>query len=482
MLRLTCFTRSFGVMLLLSLVGVFGCGGGRAPADITEGVWAGSVKGDSSSTFLFDLRGTPPDSLVGTVHVMRGRAMDSELAITRASYHAPDLEMFIASTNVTYKGRVNTSRGRVEGGLMYGTQPGPDMELRWTDPARIPGFAALPGDAPYVYREPTDSLGEWQTATPEDAGMNRSAVEALVNAVAHDEAGLIHSLLIVRHGKLVLDEYFHGYGPDYRHRLASTTKSIASLLVGAAIDRGLIAGVDAPLLQLLNQPAAAAGSSWSKETLGDLLTMTMGLDWTTQEADNTHGTGPDFFQKVLARKVVKTPGTEWAYVSANVDLLAGVIFNATGRHAEAFAQEALFSPLGIPTYDWEYGKIDGYNLLDGSLSLRPRDLAKIGAMVAAGGRWDGQQVISEAWIKESTRTRIATGQPVLGGYGYLWWTGEAPSGSGTQPIIVANGMGSQFIIIFPKLDMVIVTTGGNDNNGRHLDIGKVLSTTLLPSM
>jgi CubicO group peptidase (beta-lactamase class C family) len=469
-------------MLLLSLVGVFGCGSNsaQAPVDITNGVWAGSAGGD---TFLFDLRGAPPDSLVGTVHVMRDGKMTSELAITRASYHAPALEMFIESTNATYKGRVDASRRRITGGLTFGGAPGSQMELRWTDPKGLPGFAALPGDAAYVYRKPADGSDGWQTATPEEVDMDRGAVTAMVNDIARDSAGLIQSLQIVRHGKLVVDEYFHGYGPDDLHRLRSATKSISSLLVGAAIDRGLISGVDAPILGLLHRPEAPAGSLWNDETLADLLTMSMGLDWSAHESLTVLGTGPAFFEKVLGRKVTATPGTQFSYASANVSLLAGVIFNATGKHAEAFAREVLFSPLGIGRYDWAHGKTDGYNHMDSSLALRPRDLAKIGALVAAGGRWDGRQVISEAWIKESTRTHIATGgSPALGGYGYLWWTGQAPSGHGTQPLIAAVGMGSQFTIIFPQLDMVIVVTGGNGDNGREMDVGRVLFRTLLPSM
>jgi CubicO group peptidase (beta-lactamase class C family) len=211
--------------------------------------------------------------------------------------------------------------------------------------------------------------------------------------------------------------------------------------------------------------------------------MTMGLDWSTEEMDTVHGTGPDFFQQVLSRRVIATPGTEWNYASANVDLLAGVIFDSTGQHADAFAREALFAPLGITAYDWEYGKRNGYVLMDGSLQLRPRDLAKLGATVAAGGVWDGRQVVSKEWIDESTRTHMPTGQlPALGGYGYLWWTGEMPTSRGATPVVVANGQGSQFIMIFPDLDLVVVTTGGNDGNGRHLAVGQLLAATLLASV
>ncbi|MEJ2205151.1 MAG: serine hydrolase [Gemmatimonadota bacterium] len=448
-------------------------------ANLTQGVWAGDGGPD---TFLFELDGTPPDSLFGTVHVMRDGRMDSELAITRASYRPPDIEMFIESTGARYEGSVDAARGRIQGSLSFDGQSGPDMDLRWVDPTELPGFAARAEDTPYTYVRPPQGIDGWQTATPEDVGLDRGALERLVNAVARGEAGLIHSLHVVRGGKLVLDEHFHGYGPDDLHRLASTTKSISSLLVGIAIDRGLIPGVNEPLLPLLGLSEDGTGR-WSEETLADLLTMTMGLDWTAKETDAVHGTGPAFFRQVLHRQVVAVPGTKWEYASANVNLLAGVIFRATGQQADTFAQEALFEPLGITAHDWTYGKEGGYVLMDGSLHLRPRDLAKVGAMVAAGGAWNGRQVISREWIRESTASHVATGQlPALNGYGYLWWTGELQSSRGLQPVVVANGRGSQFIVILPGLDMVVVTTGGNDDNGRHLDFGGVLTETLLASL
>ena len=463
--------------LVIPMAALAGCGGGasQAPTDITQGVWIGDGGPDR---FLFDLQGTAPDSLFGVVHVLSGGRMTSELPITRASYHAPDLEMFIAATNATYTGRVEPDKGRVRGGLSFGGEAGPRMELRWADPTDLPGFRALADAGPYTYREPTAGTDGWQVAAPEDVGLDRAALEAMVNGVAQGEGGLIHSLLVVRNGKLVLDEYFHGFTADDLHRLASTTKSVSGLLVGAALDRGLIPGPDAPLLRFFPDAASGAAPEWSGETLHHLLSMSMGLDWTPQEMDGVHGTGPAFFRQVLGRKVADPPGTRWDYVSANVNLLAGVIRQATGTHADVFARDVLFGPLGIDTFDWEYGKVDGYPLMDGSLQLRPRDMAKIGAMVADGGCWNDQQVIGESWIDEVTKPHFQTGQP-LGGYGDLWWLGELPSGQGVEPMVVANGWGSQFIVIFPRLDMVVVTTGGNEDNGRHLDVGTVLARYLL---
>ncbi|MEJ2185597.1 MAG: serine hydrolase [Gemmatimonadota bacterium] len=447
-------------------------------ADLTHGAWMGETGGDR---FVFELHGTAPDSLSGMVHVMRGGKLESELPIAHAAYHAPDLRLSIPRTGAAYAGRVDVARGLIHGRLSYGERPGPELDLTWVDPAGLPGFAARADSGAYRYRAPSAAPDGWPVATPEEAGLDRGALEALVNAIAAGEAGLIHSIVVVRHGRLVVDEYFHGYGPADLHRLASTTKSVASLLVGAAIDRSLIPGPDVALERYFPELADSLAPAWKEETLGDLLSMSMGLDWTADQAENVHGTGEDFFRQVLRRPVRDRPGTRWDYVNANVDLLAGVIFRATGKHAEAFAADVLFKPLGISAWNWDYGKVDGYELMDGSLQLRPRDMARIGVLVADSGRWQGSQVVSSSWVEESTRPRFTTGQP-LGGYGYLWWLGEMPSGHGAEPMIVANGWGSQFILVFPRLDMVVVTTGGNEDNGRHLDIGPVLADRLLAGM
>ena len=463
------------VGLLCSLMCVVACAdaASQGPADITQGVWVGDGGADQ---FLFDLQGSGPD-LGGVVHILSGGKKISEMVITRARYDAPDLEMFVARSDATYRGRVDLDRGRIRGVLSFGGRPGPEMELEWAEPDHHPGFAALAGGERFTYRPPPD-LGDGLTvAAAEDVGLDPVALAAVVDAVANGEAGLIHSLLVMREGKLVLDEYFHGFSADDYHRTASVTKSVAALLVGAALDRGMIPSLDVPLLDFFPYAEEGVSPGWEDETLHHLLSMSMGVDWTAQEMEGVHGTGPDFFRTVLARSISSPPGSKWDYASANVNLLAGVIHRATGRHADAFAAEVLFEPLGIEALDWEYGKVDGYNLMDGSLQLRPRDLAKIGVMVAAGGRWNGEQVIGEQWVREFTSPHHATGQP-LGGYGDLWWLGELPGRDGPEPLIVANGWGSQFIVIFPRLDMVVVTTGGNEDNGRHLDLADVLTQYL----
>jgi CubicO group peptidase (beta-lactamase class C family) len=166
----------------------------------------------------------------------------------------------------------------------------------------------------------------------------------------------------------------------------------------------------------------------------------------------------------------------------NVNLIAGILHEATGEHAEAFAARSLFEPLGIKEWDWQPYKTDGFNLMDGSLRLRSRDMAKIGVMALNRGVWKGDQVVDGEWIRRSLAPQLSTGTPGEG-YGYLWWTMHLPGPDGDQlEVHFANGWGSQFILIFPALDLVVVTTGGNQENGKHLAIGQVLIQQLLPGV
>jgi CubicO group peptidase (beta-lactamase class C family) len=225
-----------------------------------------------------------------------------------------------------------------------------------------------------------------------------------------------------------------------------------------------------------------ASKGWNDVTLEHLLTMSTGTAWTEEEAERTHGAGDAFFRKLLSRDFAYPPGEKWQYVSANVNLLGGVIKQATGMQADEFAAAYLFGPLGIEKWNWDYGMVDGYRLMDGSLMLRPRDMAKLGALVAGRGSWDGEQVVSEKWIEESTAPHIIPSEEGPEKYGYLWWLFYVPSSTGVQTAVVANGAGSQIIAVFPALELIVVTTGANDENGMQLAIGKLISTHVFSNM
>lgn len=446
------------------------------PSSISDGAWLGSAGSDG---FYFELDGSEEEGFTGVVHCMRDSRKVSELPITDVFLQGDSVRLTMAATGVVLAGSVDLSSGVIDGYLEYPDGGGMEMDLSRVDPESVPGLRARPSDmVPYVYGSPGDRGDGWTVGNANETGLDPERIEVLIENILQGDAGVVHSLLIVRDGMLVVEEYFHGYGPDDLHGIASVTKSVTSLLVGMAVADGTIPGVDVPLSRFFPEDSDLFEGPMGGETLRHLLTMTMGLDWTPEEAWATHGTGPAFFREVLIREVVTEPGTEWDYVSAQADLLAGVLKHATGVHGDRYASQRLFGPLGITDWDWETGRTDGYPQMDGTLMLRPRDMARIGWMVLEGGAWNGTQVVPADWIAASTSPIVETGEPVIGGYGFLWWTGSLPVDSGSTELILANGWGSQFIAVLPELNTVIVTTGGNQDNGKHLAVAGLLGDLL----
>jgi CubicO group peptidase (beta-lactamase class C family) len=431
--------------MLLALL--LACG----PPGLSRGVWLSSANGNRYALVFEHSAGL----VSGTMGQLHDGKQVVQWGFAGTWKRTGELEIAWGNDN-SITATVDLNRDEIRGRLRLAGDGGREVVLRRTPAADVPGLAAL-SVLPYHLRPPAP-------------------------AVARGDAGLLHSLVIIRRGQLVLEEYFHGYGREDLHELQSSTKSVTSLLVGIARDRGAILGMEQPVLEFFPEQAAMARPGWEAVRLEHLLTMTAGLDWDRREVFRDRGIGPRLFDKVLSRRVMHEPGSRWLYNGPDMELLAGVLRHATGMQADELAAEALFGPLGITEWDWELGKTEGYPSLAGTLHLRPLDMAKIGQLVLDGGRWRGEQVISQAWIEESTVPRIATAAGRSQRYGYLWWRLDAPIDAGPHPVIVASGWGSQFIHIVPALEAVIVTTGGNQMNGENWAIGEVLVQHLVPGV
>jgi CubicO group peptidase (beta-lactamase class C family) len=268
----------------------------------------------------------------------------------------------------------------------------------------------------------------------------------------------LRSILVVRHGRLISEQYMAPGGADSLYALRSVTKSVMSLLVGVAIQHGAIRGTDQTLGELFRPPLPSLDPADAAITVGDLLTMTSGFQWdeTGVTEYNNWVLAPDQIDYLLARPVVSPPGTTFNYNSAAVHLLSAVLQVDAGGTA-AFADSVLLAPLGIRARDWE---LDDRGIPNGGagLYLRPRDLAKIGQLVLQRGRSGAAEVAPPAWVDEATRDHIATGT-ALGAmgtlrYGDLWWLGS----TGGHAFVLAWGYGGQLVCIVPDLDLVVVTT------------------------
>lgn len=330
---------------------------------------------------------------------------------------------------------------------------------------------------PYIYRMPELRDDGWRCAEMASVGMAGDRIVKLVGQIRHGRHGDIHSFLIVKDHQLVVEEYFaeNGgkHGPliaslfrDRVHHLASTTKSVTSLLVGIAIDRGFINDVEDPIYRYLPAYSSLFTEGKKQIRISHLLTMTPGFQWRQFHVSDDRNDGmlmwrtDDVIRFVLQKPLETAPGEKFNYTNGVPTVTGEVIKNAVGAELGDFAEKNLFHPLGITDYLWT-SYPDGSVETDGGLALRSRDLAKIGQLFVNGGVWEGRRIVSEDWIRESTKERLRFGGSLRWGYGYHWTQAESRIGDHGVRSYFVPGDGSQILAVFPDLRMVVVFTAGN---------------------
>jgi CubicO group peptidase (beta-lactamase class C family) len=347
------------------------------------------------------------------------------------------------------------------------------------------GRAALaPLTALPVYADPPDGCGVpvarddgWPVASVnEDKLIDRAALCRMADRLAASSDANVHAVLVARGGKLVFERYFRGsdeingrpvrkvtFDADTLNNVKSVSKSVASLAVGIAIDRGLIGSINEPIFSFFPELSDLRSPEKERIQLLHALTMSMGLEWVEATPDNEGNNdeermhmAPDPCRYVLGLAATAQAGQEFFYNTGALTLVSAIIRKATGRPLDEFARATLFEPLGITGVEWI--RVKGDTDAGGGLRLRPRDMAKIGQLVLAGGRWNDRQVVSKAWIDASMTPRMdATG---LFFYGYLWWLGRSLLNGREVHWAGALGRGGQSLRIVPELDLVVVVTAG----------------------
>jgi CubicO group peptidase (beta-lactamase class C family) len=304
-------------------------------------------------------------------------------------------------------------------------------------------------------------------STPFEEGMNAELVGALFRAIETqnartDSEDRVDSIIVIRHGKVVVEEYPDFVKPASLVRpLGAATRSITSLLVGIAIDRGLIAGINDPILSYFpNAVPASQADLKGAVTIEHLLAMTVGLEW-NEVATFAHDSdvpamaaSADPVSYVLGKPLVDAPGERFLENSGLPHVLSALLTEVTGAPALLLAREFLFDPLGIGATPWIEDKARSTRGWNG-LSMTPRDLARIGVLCLGNGTWSGHEIVSSEWIAVSTQAHAAapTDEQPTRGHGCGWWTdaeagiyyAEAPEGAG--------------LYVCPALDLVIVLTG-----------------------
>ncbi len=306
---------------------------------------------------------------------------------------------------------------------------------------------------------------EWQTSTPEEQGMSSAALARLLDfgtTLSFD------SLLIARHGRIVLDAYYGRRAADLPHVMNSATKAVIGTLAAIAYKDGLLDRLNHPALEFFSDRSVALDLPGGRSiadfddkrkaiTVQSLLDMTSGIDWTEQskrlETFIEMERSPDWIKFILDRPMSATPGDIFNYNSGNSHLVSAIITKLTGMSALDYAKARLFGPLGIGASSWRHDP-QGITTGGNGLSMLPRDMAKIGYLYLRNGEWEDKRLLPPDWINRISHATVNTnssGEPDMRYSNFFW---ALPN----KHVYMAVGYHCQLIMIFPELDIVAVTT------------------------
>jgi CubicO group peptidase (beta-lactamase class C family) len=349
---------------------------------------------------------------------------------------------------------------------------------------------------------PQTQSNKWDVASPESVDLTSATLNAMREAGRTDAFKKIGSILVARHGKLVFEEYIDGSTSTLRDT-RSATKSITSILIGIAIDKGLLSGVGAKVMSFFpeKQPVKNPDPRKEKITVEDFLTMSSLLEC---DDNNQFSTGneermyltEDYVKFTLDLPIKGFPswtarpedspyGRSFCYCTAGTATLGGVLERATGMKVPEFADKYLFRPLEITEVAWQPTP-SGLVMTGGGLRLNSQDLLKLGQLYLNGGSWNGSQVVSKKWVQESTRphARVEDTEYVKDTeYGYLWWLKSFGKIGKHYRSFNMLGNGGNKVSVFPSLDLVAVLTSSFYNNrAAHHQTDQLLSDYILASV
>ncbi|HEY0809294.1 MAG TPA: serine hydrolase domain-containing protein [Longimicrobiales bacterium] len=378
----------------------------------------------------------------------------------------------LSGTSVTLTGQRGTiAEGRYDDGVMRIPLRGASFDFTKVDSMISSPFFPRPRtERRYTYSTPLQRDDGWRVASVEDVGISREGIEKFVQMLIDMRmdslaTSQIHSLLIARHGKLVVEEYFHGHHRDQPHDLRSASKSWTAVLLGAAMHAGVPITPKTPVYQtMLSAVPANLDARKKTMTLEHLISMTAGFNCAADDAPGNEDVmqsqtaEPDWHRYTLNVPMLTAPGDTIVYCSIEPDLAAGMLEKIAGEPLPEMFYRLVAQPMQMSNYHLFLSPV-GAAYGGGGHRFVPRDFMKLAQLMVNEGKWNGKQIISREWARQSgaaLRNLTKTQQ-----YGWLWNSLEFPYKGGKVRGFFAGGNGGQIFMGIPDLDLVIAFTGGN---------------------
>ena len=295
-------------------------------------------------------------------------------------------------------------------------------------------------------------INELPRSTPEEQGVPSKALIELFDSLHFMPGTDIHSMIVMRHGKVVGEFYPAPFAPEYQHTQYSSSKTLVSLAAGIAIDENLLHLTDKVVTFFPEYLPDSISANLAQMTLEDLLTMRSGIkpDW------GMRSRGTEWIRTFLSKEVKNVPGEVFAYDSMVTYMISAIVQKVTGKTVLEYLKEKLFAPMNIRKVNWEISP-EGVNTGGWGLHIQSESLAKVGQMWLDGGVWDGKQLVSKEWIAQMSSKHANGGDY---GYGYQVWMCKYPGA------VRADGALGQYVIVVPEKDVVIVLTEASFTNGK----------------
>jgi CubicO group peptidase (beta-lactamase class C family) len=457
-------------LFIISLLPQFAYGHPQAQRPDVVGVWEGTLHAFGQDSRLVYKISVNEDGTLSVSHDSPDYSLN-DIPVADAKLDSSRLVIKIGLYNAIFEGTVGKDviKGRYGSAGMWFPLT---LKRRSHDPhflldnmvARLRRAGERMLD--YAYTPPAEGEDEWEVVDASAEGVDTSKISALMRRILAGGFPNLHSVLVVKDGKLILDEYFYGFHRDKPHRLSSISKVVVAAAVGIALDRGLIKDVHTPLSQFFPEYNDLLGTGEkSSITLYHLLTMTTGLKWDEHAVSyfdprndlSIMKSSPDPLRNLFERPLAYLPGERFVYNSGNMMALEAILQRVTKAHYLVLAQNELFTPMGISNYRLDYSE---------GLYMVPRDMAKLGWLFHCRGEYGGARILSTAWV-DSALQRFEHSYPR-----YFNHWGPIVFFVNGIPIkaLQAGGWGGQSITIFPALNTVLVQTAGSQLQPTNYDV------------